>query len=260
MAAEPLYRHIAEDLRSKIEAGDIEPGSRLPTEIELMEAYNASRNTVRDAVKLLIARHLVETRPGQGTYVIEKITPFVSTLTGDPQAGGAEERIYRAEAEASGRSPTDTEPRLEIQKANKIQAQLLQIEVGAEIISRHQERSMDGIPWSLQTSFYPMSLIDRGAVRLIQPRDIPGGTVNYLNECGIKQVGYSDWISVRSPDENETKFFRLPPDGRVSVFEISRVAFQKNGKPFRLMITVYPSDRNQFRINVGDTPAPGGRG
>lgn len=248
--AEPMYRQIAEDLRTKIEFGVIARGSRLPTEIELMAEYETSRNTVRDAIKLLAARRLVETLPGQGTYIVEKITPFVSTLTGDPQAGGAEEQIYLAEVQASGRTPTSSEPRVEIQKTDNVIAGALQIDVGAELVSRHQQRSMDGIPWSLQTSFYPMSLIERGATALIQARDIPDGTVRYLAKCGIKQVGYSDRISVRSPDETETTFFKLLADGRVSVFVISRVAFEENGDPFRLMVTVYPADRNQFLVNV----------
>ena len=84
MAADPMYRQIAADLRGKIEAGELPRGAQLPTEIELRDQYEASRNTVRDAVKWLITRGLVETRPGQGTFVVEKITPFVSTLTGDP--------------------------------------------------------------------------------------------------------------------------------------------------------------------------------
>jgi GntR family transcriptional regulator len=253
---EPMYRQIAEDLRGKIKSGEIERGSQLPTEIELMEEYNASRNTVRDAIKLLTTRRLVETRPGQGTYVVEKIKPFVSTLTGDPGAGGAEEEIYLAEVRAGGRELEVTEPRVEIQKAEAVTAEALRIEEGAQVVSRHQRRHIDGTPWSLQTSFYPMSLIERGANWLIQARDIPDGTVNYLaNKCGIKQVGYSDRIAVRSPDETETAFFKLPADGRVSVFEITRVAFEKNGRPFRLMVTVYPTDRNQFSINVGEIPA-----
>src|SRR3989442_11896052 len=99
MAVEPMYRQIAEDLRAKIKSGELAQGSQLPTEIELMEQYNASRNTVRDAIKLLTSRSLVETRPGQGTFVVEKINPFVTTLTGDPKTGlgGGDEEVYIAE-------------------------------------------------------------------------------------------------------------------------------------------------------------------
>ena len=56
-------------------------GSQLPTELELQEQYHASRKTIRDAIKWLITRGLVETRPGQGTFVVEKIDPFVTTLS-----------------------------------------------------------------------------------------------------------------------------------------------------------------------------------
>ena len=68
--ADPMYRQIAEDLRRQIEAGELPPGAQLRTELELREKYDASRNTVRDAIKWLITRGLVETRPGQGTFVV----------------------------------------------------------------------------------------------------------------------------------------------------------------------------------------------
>ena len=63
---------------------ELKPGQQLETEIELRERYGASRNTVRDAIKLLTTLSLVETRPGQGTFVVNKIDPFVTTLSGDP--------------------------------------------------------------------------------------------------------------------------------------------------------------------------------
>ena len=99
MAADPMYRQIAEDLRVQIEEGGLRPGQQLRTELELREKYNASRNTVRDAIKWLITRGLVETRPGQGTFVIERINPFVTTLSKDPETGGGSDedrRVCRA--------------------------------------------------------------------------------------------------------------------------------------------------------------------
>jgi GntR family transcriptional regulator len=35
--AEPMYKRVAEDLRGRIESGEIAPGSKLPTEVELMD-------------------------------------------------------------------------------------------------------------------------------------------------------------------------------------------------------------------------------
>ena len=90
--ANPMYRQIAEDLRAQIESGQLEPGQQLRTELELREHYNASRNTVRDAIKWLTSLGLVETKPGQGTFVVQKIDPFVTTLTGDPHRCGLRRR------------------------------------------------------------------------------------------------------------------------------------------------------------------------
>jgi GntR family transcriptional regulator len=252
---EPLYRQIADDLRAKIESGELAQGSQLATEGELKDQYNASRNTVRDAIKWLTTLGLVETRPGQGTFVVEHPTPFVTTLTGSPDSGSEEGPVYLAEVAASGRRPTSSPPRVEIQRATRQVARALRLGEGGQVVSRHQERFLDDTPWSLQTTFYPMSLVERGATGLLQPTDMAQGALDYLaRECGIKQVGYRDTISVRPPDENEAWFFKLAGDGRVSVFEIHRLGFDENGDRIRLTVTVYPADRNRFRVNVGKVP------
>jgi len=254
---EPMYRQIAEELQGKIESGELARGSQLPTEIELREEYGASRNTVRDAIKWLTTRGLVETRPGQGTYVTEKIDPFVTTLSGPVDSGGGEEEVYLAEVVASRRKPRTSAHRVEIQLASQVVSEALLIKPGSEVVSRHQRRFIDDIPWSLQTSFYPMSLVAQGAGRLIEATNIEGGVVAYLDrECGIKQTAYRDTISVRPPNENEAAFFKLPADGRVAVFTVFRVGYDQDGHRFRLTITVYPTDRNRLLYNQGPVPPP----
>jgi GntR family transcriptional regulator len=144
---------------------------------------------------------------------------------------------------------------MEIQRADRVLARALRLDRGAEVVSRHQQRFIDDAPFSLQTTFYPMTLVERGANRLILPTTIPEGAVSYLaRECDIRQVGFRDTIAVRPPDEHEASFFRLPADGSVSVFEIHRLGFDENLNRIRLTITVYPADRNRFRVNVGKVP------
>jgi GntR family transcriptional regulator len=253
--ADPMYRLIADDLRRQIERGELSPGSQLRTEIELRENYNASRNTVRDAIKVLTTRGLVETRPGQGTFVVEKIEPFVTTLTGDPNTSESEGDTYSREVAQHLRKPRISAPRVEIQQADDAIAADLQVPHGSTVVSRHQLRFIDETPWSLQTSFYPMSLVEQGATDLLRAEDISQGAVTYLrDQLGIQQVGYRDRITVRAPNETEGRFFRLPDDGRVSVIEVSRTAFEQSGQPVRLTISVYPADRNQFAVNVGFVP------
>ena len=165
----PLYRQIADDLRMQIETGGLKPGQQLRTELELQEHYGASRNTVRDAIKWLINLGLVETRPGQGTFVAKRINPYITTLTAGPGEERKEEVVgpeegdrYKDEVEAQSRNPKSTEPQVEIQRANPEVAAFLQVATGSRVISRHQKRFIDGTPWSMQTSFYPGYLPRRG--------------------------------------------------------------------------------------------------
>jgi GntR family transcriptional regulator len=249
------YRQIAEDLRFKIESGELGRGTQLPTDLELREQYDASRNTVRDAIKLLITRGLAETRPGQGAFVVEKIDPDVTVLTGEAGTSAGEEDIYQQEVTPKLRKPTTTEPRAEIQQSAGMVEGALEVEPGTTVVSRHQQRYIDDIPFSLQTLFYPLSLVTQGADKLIHASDIAEGAVAYLRgEIGLDQIGYRDKIMVRPPDANETAFFKLPDDGRVAVFDFRRTAFDQDYRPFRLSVSVYPSDRNQFTINVGQVP------
>jgi len=257
--ANPMYRQIAEDLREQIESGRLEPGQQLLTEIELRDRYGASRNTVRDAIKLLTALGLVETRPGQGTFVPKKVDPFVTTLSGDPEAGvgGDEGASYLSEVSERNRRPARSPVQVEIQQASDEVSAGLWVAKDSEVISRHERRFIDATPWSMQTSYYPMEFADRGAERLRSARDIEEGAVQYLADTlRIHQVGYRDWITVRAPNPTEEDFFKLPSDGRVPMYEIFRTAFDGNGVPMRLSITVYPADRNQFIVNVGKVSEP----
>jgi GntR family transcriptional regulator len=190
---------------------------------------------------------------------VETIDPFVTTLSGNPNTGfgGGEGTSYLSEVSDKKRTPTTSRIRVEIQEAAPDIAVKLGKPPGSVIVSRHEERYIDGTPWSMQTSFYPMEFVERGAVRLTHPDDIAHGTVQYLADTlRIHQTGYRDWIVVRAPDPNETDFFRLPPDGRTSVIEISRTAFDANGQPMRVTVTVYPADRNQFVFDFGQAPDP----
>ncbi len=258
-----MYRQIAEDLRRQIENGDLPPGAQLPTELELRETYDASRNTVRDAIKWLITRGLVEARPGQGTFVPMRIDPFVTplspTTTGLETVFGVEGAAYGSEVQARLRRPSTTPPRVEVQEAADALVPELQLPEGTPIISRHQLRFIDDSPWSLQTSFYPMALVESGAAALLRASNIEEGAVAYLAKNGTKLVGWRDKVKVRAPNQTEATVFGLPDDGRVAVIETRRTGYDEEGTPFVLTVSVYPADRNEFVIDVGQVPpeAPG---
>ncbi|GIE56233.1 GntR family transcriptional regulator [Actinoplanes octamycinicus] len=254
--AEPMYKQIAEELRRRIEQGELEPGAKLPAELELRETFgNASRNTIRDAIRSLTARGLVITRPGQGTFVADRIDPFQITLSTDTQSclGDAEGIAFRSAAPAQQRKPEAGTPRVEIQAATGTAGRELQLPADAQVICRHQVLTIDKKPWSMQTSFYPIAFVPKAPL-LIQAVAIEQGTVRYLAETlGVEQAGYRDQVSARPPNEGEIAFFKLPEVG-VSVIETIRTAYERSGAPIRCTVTVWPADRNRLVYNIGDVP------
>jgi GntR family transcriptional regulator len=261
---QPMYKYIADDLRAKIatgalapkdeppKEGGLKPNDKLPTEGELSEQYEASRNTVREAIRRLTDEGLLESRPGQGTFVARKLDPFVTVLTADPKTGfgGGDTAAYLSEVRDNHREPTNSVPRVAVVTVSAEVAPLLDIPLGSQVVSRSQDRFIDGIPWSTQTTFYLMDFITKGATELLMAKDIDGGAVKYLaDELAVKQTGYRDWITGRLATDDEQDFFGIGHNA--AVFVDSRVAFDQNNTPMRLTVTIFPVDRNQLVVNVG---------
>jgi DNA-binding FadR family transcriptional regulator len=65
-----LVEGAIEALRAEIVGGAWPVGERIPTEPELVEAFGIGRNSLREAIRALVHAGLLETRQGDGTYVI----------------------------------------------------------------------------------------------------------------------------------------------------------------------------------------------
>src|SRR5579862_4260999 len=83
--AAPMYQQIADDLRRRIESHEFTVDKALPTEAALQAEYHVSRNTVRDAVNLLVQEGRLEKRQGQGTFIAPGVDRFVTRLSTDPR-------------------------------------------------------------------------------------------------------------------------------------------------------------------------------
>lgn len=77
-----LYEQIIEQIQNQIVEGKIRPGDRLPSERELAEQFGVSRTAVREAVKALREKRLVEIQPGRGTFITD-ITGSTSEVMRD---------------------------------------------------------------------------------------------------------------------------------------------------------------------------------
>lgn len=80
--ASRLYEQIVEQIQNRIAEGELRPGDKLPPERELGEQFGVSRTAVREAVKALREKGLVEIQPGKGTFVTD-IADSTSSIVRD---------------------------------------------------------------------------------------------------------------------------------------------------------------------------------
>lgn len=278
--AQPKFRQVADDLKRKIESGALAAGTRLPNDVELIEAYGESRNTIRDAINWLALWELVERKAGQGTFVVRRIKPIVTTLSQDPEtgwAGGDASSAYleyldfleREKKQALGTEPGDpqlmpiarkTTPSVKLAPAPEYVAERLLVAPGTQVVERHQEFWVDQTPWSIQTTFYPLELVERGAKDLMKATDFVSGELTYITESAeLARCGYRVRIMFRKPSTDEAKFFQLPTSvDSVHVVSVVRTAYEdrpgRGPYPFRANFSVFPGDRHQFVINSGKFP------
>jgi GntR family transcriptional regulator len=251
---QPLYREVAESLRNEIATGALAPGDQLPSEPELEQRFGVSRNTVRLALAALANEGLVEPRQGRGTYVREWVTFTVpAPVPGVPE--GAKRDEFVSSAEAGRRVPDQRNLRVEVRTASPEVAARLEIEEGSGVVVRAMELLLDGRPWSVQESYYPMEIAQ--GTPLLQAENIAQGTVRELADHGYVQVGYRDEVVTRMPSQREATTLGAGPG--VPVLELFRTAYSTE-RPIRLTITVYTGDSTRLAYEIGDVSARRGEG
>jgi GntR family transcriptional regulator, transcriptional repressor for pyruvate dehydrogenase complex len=72
-----LYEQIVQQIEESIVKGNLKPGDQLPAERELAQRFGVSRTAVREAVKALREKGLVEAYSGRGTFVTDGTTEAV---------------------------------------------------------------------------------------------------------------------------------------------------------------------------------------
>ena len=72
-----LVKEIMTQLSQAILEGDFKPGEKLPSEAILCEKLGVGRNSLREAIRMLNAMGVMETKRGQGTFLRDTVTDDV---------------------------------------------------------------------------------------------------------------------------------------------------------------------------------------
>lgn len=237
----PLYRRIGDELRSRIEAGELQPGDRLPSELELARTYNVSRITSRQALDLLCSQGLVVRKQGMGSFVaahpvtqrLVRLTDFVEDMV---EAGlRPESRVLAFEPD---NAPVDI-------------AERLGLSPGGSIYRLDRLRLADTSPIALDCTWLPPPF-----GRLLVDQDLSGRTIYEILEqdYGIPIVMGEYIIGADVADDVQSRVLHVPGGAPLLVFE--RTSFTASEKPIYVQKRFYRADRVQYRLTLQRT-APG---
>src|SRR6267154_3049237 len=69
-----LHEHVVDELGARIVRRELQADEVLPIEDDLAEAFGVSRTVVREAIKVLVHKHLLEVRTRTGTRVLPSVS------------------------------------------------------------------------------------------------------------------------------------------------------------------------------------------
>ncbi|CAN3129896.1 GntR family transcriptional regulator [Mycobacterium sp. smrl_JER01] len=144
-AGTPLYLTIAADVRDRIAAEQLGPHTLLPSERELAELHGVSRMTARQALSLLESEGVVYRKPPRGTFVAEPRVRF--------HVGSFSEEVARM-----GRRPAAQLLWADHRVASPAVRSALDLAEGAAVHVFHRLRSVDDVPFALETTYLPADL------------------------------------------------------------------------------------------------------
>jgi GntR family transcriptional regulator len=250
----PLYQQIAESIRKKIDNGDYPPGAELPSERELMELFDASRNTVRSGLKELVGKGLITSSQGRA-YQVAKREMFVLNMSrfedlqfSSPEDGDS----YDNEVLHAGRVPRQ-EFRVQLVELPADIAERLRVDPSSSAVLRYCLRFVDDTPWSTQATYYPQWLVDEHP-RLAEPRNIDEGTTRYLAGRGIDQIGFFNEVETRMPTPLDARELQMGPGAPALIW--TRTGYTAD-RPVRCTISTFHGNLNRLTWEQGDLRALG---
>jgi GntR family transcriptional regulator, arabinose operon transcriptional repressor len=181
------YLDIIESLRSEINSGRFRPGSRLPSEAELIRKFAVSRMTVVKAVQHLQQQGLLVRRPGSGTYVANgtDASGFVFGLL-IPELGQTE--IFEPICRGMVRSPLAAKHSLSW--GHTLSSGKHRAEEAEQLCQTYIEQQVDGVFFGPQEFGPPRQDVNGRILQALNKADIP---VVLLDRCVLKYPERSEY-------------------------------------------------------------------
>lgn len=232
----PLYAEIQRDIERKIMTGEWGPGTRIPSEIELLDVYNCSRMTVNKALSSLAAAGMITRKRRSGSYVapprLEEPLMHIQDIRREILAI---DRTYRFEI--SNRS---------VRKVREtIDAQHVGVPVGTRLLFLEVMHYADNLPFTMETRQINLDVVPQAERQ--QFKDEPPGS--WL----LKNIPFSEGQhSIRAISADTIMAKRLQVVERTACISIARRTW-RNNELITFVRLIYPGDRHRFVVRFTPT-------
>ncbi|MED3950303.1 GntR family transcriptional regulator, partial [Priestia aryabhattai] len=141
-----LYLQVKDVLIKRIQEKTWKPNTLIPTEQELMQEFDVSRTTLRQAISMLVQDGLLEKKQGRGTIV--KPQPLIGGSLGKLK-GLAEEVAEK------GLTPNSKLIRTDFKKDLYYETSMLELDAGEEVLVIERIRFAYEVPIAIERSCWP---------------------------------------------------------------------------------------------------------
>jgi len=217
------YESVANDLVDRISNGEFNETKKLPTEDQLVEEYKVSKNTIRNAIRVLMKSGLVYLIQGSGIFIRELHkynTVFLSGTRGITKDHPGKQLINKCLS-------------LELIKADNNIAQIMQCQVGTPIYYIERLRIVDDVPYAIEYTYYNKDIIPYLSVEIVE-----SSIYDYIKNDLHISFGFADkYISCRKLSEKESQLLELEKGDPAIIIEDN--VFSSHGTLFNSSYIIY---------------------
>ena len=233
----PLYYQLYEILLARIKEGDWQPDDLLPSEAELVEQYDLSRATVRQAFDMLVNQGYVYRRRGQGTFVARPtIEQNLSRIVS-----------FWEDMHQRGLTPGTRVLSREIIPGSEDITSGLDVPAGEDLASIVRLRLADGEPMSVEYSY----LVHRYCPGILE-QDYADNSLRQMleTEFNIRLVYARQKIRAVPASEDLAELLGIEPNA--PLLHIERVSYSDQDIPIEYLQINLRGDRYTFYTELRD--------
>ena len=232
----PLYQQVRIDLLNMIQSEQLQPGDMLPAEHDLAQAYQVSRQTLRQAVGALAAEGLLERTPGRGTTV----------LSGQSRLKFFLDKSFAQQMLEMGLTPQSEILRKKATIIDSASPAQLRGKKGSPALELIRLRFGDETPIGVQYTIILTALCPDLATYDFRTESLYHLILTHY-KLPIARIDQS--ISAVLPDEWHRNLLKV--SGETPLLLVSTTAFLENGEPIETSTSYYRSDKYEFSVSQG---------